>query len=776
MLAHRPFVVVVVGVLPACLFADEPPSFVNDVQPVLTRFGCNMGACHGKLAGQNGFKLSLRAYAPEQDFAALTRDEGNRRISRVAPEDSLLLTKPAGKTPHAGGKLLATDSRAYQTLLAWIKAGAPGPKADEPRTVRLELSVGQQALALGQTQPLTAWAIYSDDSKRDVTWLTKFESNDGGTHSVSPDGVVKAERQGETAVRAAFDGFVTTASFTTAFDANVPAEAYAARHNVLDEHIFTKLAALKIEPSPLCDDATFLRRSTLDTIGTLPTPEETRAFLADTAADKRAKWIESLLNRPEFVDYWTLQLSDLLQNRKERDHDVRGAKGVRNFHAWLRQQVAANKSWKDIAGQVLTATGDTTQNPAVGYYVVTVGEKNPEQSEVADSVAQAFLGTRINCARCHNHPLERFTQDDYYHFVAFFSRVTLDRKNPQDGATVLMIGTEHTRNLKRQIAQEEKKLEELKSQNAEEAKLTEQQKKLEGLHKQITDSLNQPVNAGQPRTGKRMAPQPIDRSPVEVAPGGDPRAKLVEWMQRGDNETFAGSMVNRLWKHFFAVGLVEPVDDLRATNPPSNKPLWDALVKEFIANNYDLKATMRLILNSRAYQTSAETRPGNVRDQKFYSHYYPRRLQAEVLLDAICAATGAVENFPGYPQGVRAIQLPGPNTDSYFLATFGRSDRVTACACERNGEVSLPQLLHLQNGESIPQKIAAGDGRLMKLLEAESDNGQVIERLYLTALGRLPTDAEKNQAAEFVAGADRKLAFQDAFWALLNTKEFSFNH
>ena len=761
----------------------EPMSFLNDVMPTFTRLGCNMGACHGKLAGQNGFKLSLRGFAPEQDHAAIVREENGRRLSRVAPEQSLLVLKGSGLVPHAGGKPLVVGSPEYHTLVNWIRSGSPGPLETDPRVVKLEMEPAAATLVRGSAQPLKVTAVYANEQRRDVTSLTLFESNDGGIHAVSPQGIVTAARHGETAVRAAFDGFVVVSTFTTPFENEVKPELYAERRNLLDEHVFNKLRDLRIEPSAPCDDATFLRRAMLDTLGTLPTADETRAFLADNAPDKRAKLVEAILDRPEFADFWALQLGDVLQNRKERDHDVRGAKGVRAFHAWLRQQLAANKSWKTIASTVLTATGDAFENPAVGYYIVTVGEKRAEESEVADSVAQAFLGARIACARCHNHPLERYTQDDYYHFVAFFSRVALDRKNPADGATQLLIGTEHTRNLGKQRQQEETKLAALREEPVDEdkrpeqdQKIAEQEKKVASLTEQILKAIAEPVQARQPRTGKMMKPQPLDRSPVTFAAAGDPRTKLVDWMLSPNNEQFAGAMANRLWRHFFSVGLVEPVDDLRATNPPSNRPLWDTLVKEFTGHDYDLKHVMRLILNSRAYQLAADTKPGNTADHRFYSHYYPRRLQAEVLLDAISQATGMPESFPGYPQGMRAIQLPGPNTESYFLTAFGRSDRVTACACERNGDVSLSQLLHLQNAEALQQKIASGDGRLGKLLAAETDNQRVLDELFLTTYARLPTkDEQETLLADGKDSAARATLMQDILWALLNSKEFSFN-
>ena len=416
--------------------ADASPSFVNDVVPIFTRYGCNQGACHGKGAGQNGFRLTLRGYAPELDYQWLTREFSGRRVCPDAPEESLLLRKPAGLAPHEGGKIFDVGSRPYQVLLDWLRAGAPGPIKDEPVLKKLEIAPGDSTLKPGDGLQLAVRGEFSDGGTRDVTWLTRFNSNDPGMSDVDASGKVHVLRNGETSLRAAFQSLVAVVVVTAPFDQPVDPARLAGRNNPIDDHVFTKLGVLRIEPSDLCTDAEFLRRGFLDTIGVLPTPDEVRTFLADSRPDKRARLIDGLLERPEYVDYWAVQLGDLLQNRKERDHDVRGVKGVRAFHEWIREQVAANRPWDETARAVLTAKGSTADNPAVGYYVVTVGEeRDAPRSEVVGSAAQAFLGVRIGCARCHNHPLERYTQDDYYHFAGYFSRIHLDRKEPAKGAT-----------------------------------------------------------------------------------------------------------------------------------------------------------------------------------------------------------------------------------------------------------------------------------------------------------------------------------------------------
>jgi hypothetical protein len=714
----------------------RPPSFVNDVQPLLTRLGCNQGACHGKGSGQNGFRLSLRGYAPEWDHAWITREFSGRRVNHAAPEASLLLRKPLGEAPHEGGKLFAKGSRPYRLLLDWIRAGAPGPHKDDPAVRRIEILPGDRLLRPGQEQQLLVRAEFAGGLWKEVTWLTQFVSGDASVAEVTPGGLVRMLRPGETTVRATFMGQVAVVLFTAPYEQPVRPELLAKRNNFIDEHAFNKLAALRIEPSDLCTDEAFIRRVYLDTIGLLPTPNEVRGFLADRAADKRARLIDRLLERPEFVDFWALQLGDLFQNRKESDHDVRGTKGVRSFHEWLRRQVASNRPWDELARDVLTVTGKTSEQPAVGYFIVTVGEhREAERSTVVASVAQTFLGTRIGCAQCHNHPLEKYTQDDYYHFAGFFSRVRLERKDPKQGPTTLKVSAPDPNANKR------------------------------------------PVGVVQPRTGQFLKPQPLDRAVMDIKPGDDPRQALARWMTDPTNEAFAGAMVNRLWAHFLGVGLVEPADDLRASNPPTNPALWKALVKEFVSHMFDRKHLMRLILNSRTYQLSSATRKSNEKDARFYSHYYARRLPAEVMLDALARSTGVADAFPGYPVGVRAVQIPDPSLKSYFLSLFGRSERITACACERTGDVTMPQLLHLQNGESVVRKIGAPEGRLAKLLKAGASDTQVIEELFLATLGRLPDAAQRRAVqAELAGGEARDEVFRDLFWSLLNSKEFAFNH
>lgn len=757
---------------------QQPPSFKQDILPILTRSGCNTGGCHGKLAGQNGFRLSLRGYAPEWDYGWITQEVNGRRIDLAFPDQSLLVTKPSGGLPHEGGVRFRQNSRMWQTLRDWVAARAPAPVADEPDAARLEILPGDRRLALGETQQLLVRAHYANGRVRDVTWLAQFFSNEPTTLTVTPTGSVKALRHGQAIVRIHFQRNVEVVRLTIPFPQTVATDQYTVRQNAIDGPLFEKLQQLHLPPVGLCTDETFLRRVYLDAAGILPTPAEVVAFQLDTRSDKRSRVIDALLERPEFTDYWTLQLADLLQNRKERDHDVRGQKGVKSFHRWLREQIATNRSWSDIAKEVLLAKGDVVAQPQGGYYLTVVGEFGRiEESELPDSIAQAFLGTRIGCARCHNHPLERYTQDDFYHFAACFAKVNLDRQNPQSGASAVTTTSRDEREQRKSVGEAAKRLSEAcLSQLPEETKqqqIGDRQRELDEQLRKLDEIRLRAPGVTQPRTAQWMVPQTLDGVALKIDPGSDPRIPFTEWAIASDS--FSGAMVNRLWKHFFAVGLVEPVDDLRASNPPSNPELWKLLNDEFRSHHFDLRYMIRLILNSRAYQLDSANTAGNQLDTRYYSHYYARRLPAEVLLDAIASATQVPHRFPGYPVGLRATQIPDPAADSYFLTLFGRSNRVTACACERKGEVTLPQLLHLSNDESLMTDIRSPNGRLVHSLQ-DPDSAAVTRELFLATVSRYPSEAEQAAVNAALATDNRDEVFADLFWALVNSKEFAFNH
>lgn len=724
-----------------CVAADDParpsvPSFVNDVEPILTRLGCNSGSCHGKLAGQNGFKLSLRGFAPELDHVSITRDARGRRIAKSKPRESLLLAKPLMRVPHKGGKKLDAGSSEYKTLLAWIAAGAPGPTGKEPTVTKLSINPPSTSYKPDEARSLKVVATYSDGATRDVTALALYKSNEEGLASVDESGHVKALRPGATSIMALYQGQVAVHVVTTPYDHAIDPNVYIGRVNAIDDLVMAKLREIRLEPSPGCDDATFLRRASLDLTGTLPKPEEVVSFLGDPDPKKRDALVDHLLKSPEYVDYWAQYWGELLQNRVERDGDQRGRKGVRGFAHWIRQAVQENRPWDEFVRGVLTAKGPLASDPAGGYYLV-----NRKPEDVAEAATHAFLGTRIQCAKCHNHPLERFTQDDYYGMAAYFTRVKLDGKQTDEGRSVL-VGVPGRRG-----------------------------------RKKATNVSDEKVGIGQPRTGQFLPPRPLDRSDAKLEPGQDPREALADWMTSKDNRLFARAVVNRIWKRFFAVGLVEPVDDLRGTNPATNEALLDALCDDLIAHKFDLKHLMKTILASRTYALSSDPLPTNASDRKFFSHYYPRRLPAEVLADAITSATGVPENYEGYAEGLLAIQLPDPKVQSYFLDTFGRPERVTACACERSGEVTMPQVLNLMNGEALERRLNDGGGRLQTLLKSGKSDREMVETLFLATLARKPTEEQWSAIESNLSrSGDKPGIMRDLLWALVNAKEFLFNH
>ena len=724
--------------LPSMAAADEAkvaPSFANDVVPVLSRLGCNSGACHGKLAGQNGFKLSLRGFAPELDYTSITREARGRRIAKSRPRDSLLLAKPTMRVPHKGGKALAPGTPEYTTLLAWVAAGAPGPVAGEIAVAGITVEPASAAYKPGEKRGLKVVARYTDGSARDVTRLALFKSNEEGVATVDERGEVVARRPGSTAVMAIYQGQVAAHVVTTPYDANIDDNLYVSRHNYIDDHVMSKLREIRLEPSAPADDPTFLRRAYLDLTGSLPEPEAASAFLADASDGKRHKLVEELLASAAFVDYWASFLGELMQNRQERDQDKRGRKGVRGLAIWLREQVREDRPWDAVVRDVLTARGPLGQEPAGGYFLV-----NRKPEDLAEAATHAFLGTRLQCAKCHNHPLERFTQEDYYGMAAFFTRVKTDGKQTDEGPAV-DVGVPGRR----------------------------------GREGAKTDG--EKVGVSQPRTGQFLPPRPLDRTEITLRAGQDPREALADWMTSRRNPLFARAIVNRVWKRFLAVGLVEPVDDLRATNPATDEPLLDALCADFVAHNYDLKHLMRTIVDSRTYQLASDPTPGNAVDRKFYSHYYPRRLGAEVLADALSQATGVAEPFEGYAVGLRAVQLPDPRVQSYLLDTFGRPERVTACACERSDEVTMPQVLHLMNGEALDRRIDAPEGRLGALLASGKPDVEVVETLFLATFARRPGIEQRRTVESALAGVvDRRAVYRDLLWALVNSKEFLFGH
>jgi hypothetical protein len=712
-------------------------SFANEVIPMMTKVGCNAGACHGALAGKGGFKLSLRGYDPAADHFVMTRQALGRRIDRQEPARSLVLLKPTTAVPHGGGLKLDPESDDYRLLADWIAAGAPGPRPEDARIQRLEVLPREAVLKPKARLQVAVRAWYGDGHKQDVTHWAKFNSTEDMVASVDPEGRVRVAGHGEAAVTVWYSNLVATARITSPLPDRIdPAVfAQAPRHNFIDDLVLKKLQALRIPPSPPCTDAEFIRRAYLDAAGILPTPEEVRRFVADGAADKRARLINALLERPEFVDYWTYKWSDLLlvSTRKLSQQEVWA------FHQSIRQAVADNRPWDRFARDVLTASGSTLKNGAANYFVL-----HQDVSDLTEATSLTFLGTSITCCRCHNHPLEKWTQDQYWGMANLFSRVTLKKG---DVAGEVMV--------------------------------------------QAQPSGDVPHL----RTGLAMPPAPLDARPMPLDSPADRRRYFADWLTAPDNPYFAKALVNRVWRNFLGRGLVEAEDDLRQTNPPTNEELFGALAKDFVAHGYDVKRLMRTMMNSATYQRSSRTLPQNAADDRFYSHYLIRRLPAEVILDAYAQVTGVPTPFTqvrlgstggtagtvAYPAGTRALQLPDTLVVSQFLDSFGRPERGRTCSCEREEESSVGQALHLNNGRTLNDKLRAKDSRVEQWLSEKVRDKDAVKQLFLMALSREPTAEELKKFTGLMAegarekGTTRREVLEDLFWAVLTGREFLFN-
>ncbi len=699
------------------LVSPRPISFANDVIPILTKATCNSGGCHGKAEGQNGFKLSVFGYDPPADYAAITKEARGRRVFATATESSLLLLKGTGRIPHGGGKKLDTHSLRYRRLARWLNDGSQYGPSDLPEVVSLEVEPGQRTLSLKGAQQIRVTAIDAKGERHCVTAEAEYESNAPIIADVDKRGYIEAgENPGEAAILVRYLGHVAVSRITLPRPGVTfprPTEA-----NFVDTLVWNKLTNLGIPPSGLADDAEFLRRVYLDTIGTLPTAAEARTFLASTDAKKRAKLIDQLLERPEYADYWSMKWADLLRV----DRDTVTPKAAVAITRWLRTQFVENQPFDKFAREVLTARGNTAKEGPAALYAAVVSAE-----ELSRSVAQLFCGIRIACAQCHHHPSAQWGQDDYFALAGFFSGVT--RKPLPGGATAIMDGPG-------------------------------------------TDLKN-------PRTGLVVPARALGATlPAKFVPVADRRAVFADWMTGPTNPYFAPSIANRIWAHYFGHGLVEPLDDFRPTNPATNEPLLAELSKHLRGVKYDLKAFTRTLLNSRAYQLTSSSIAGNADDAQNFSHAAAKALPAEVLLDAISQTTGIPEKFNGIPEGVRAIQLWDNRIPTYFFRIFGRPLRASVCECERSNEPSITQALHLMNSSEIGDKIRSKAGTAHRLADSKKTTAEVVEELYLTTLARLPTEAEKTTMLKVFAdsGTDRRAAAEDVLWTLLNSKEFLFNH
>ncbi len=714
----------------------QPWSFRNHVQAVLTRSGCNSGACHGALAGKGGLKLSLRAYDPETDHFALTRQAQGRRIDPARPAHSLFLLKPTAALRHGGGQKIQPGDPDYRVLSEWIAQGAAGPRSDDASLQSLRLLPTAARLRVGDEFRILARADYSDQSISDITRWTRFASSNEQVAQVGADGTVTILGPGEAAITASFSTHVASMRVTVPYPGQVAPEAFAANEqNDIDQLVNAKLRSLNLPPSPLCNDATFIRRAFLDTLGVLPTPEEVKAFVLDPDPKRREKLIDRLLDRPEFVDYWTYRWAELFLVSTKRLPQP----ATWSFYQYLRRNVAENTPWDRVARDILTAQGSTLEKGAGSYFVL-----HKDVADLTETTAVTFMGMSITCARCHNHPLEKWTQDQYWSLANLFSRVGLKNGDKTGEVHVWTLPSGDV------------------------------------LH---------------PRRNIAMPPTPLDGKPLSLDSAADRRAYFADWLTAKDNPYFARATVNRIWRNFLGRGLVEAEDDFRQTNPPTNEELLDWLAKDFIAHGYNRKHTIRTILRSATYQRSSEPLPRNAADDRFYSRYLIRRLPAEVILDVYSQSTGtptpfdrlnsggrdATSAYTGYPLGTRALQLPDSLVASRFLDAFGRAERSQTCSCEQNRDASVGQALHVNNGQTLNDKLRAKTSRIEAWLKEDITDAVALERVFLIGLARQPTTGEKAKFLGLMAeakkeGSSRHEVLEDLFWAVLTSKEFLFNH
>jgi hypothetical protein len=714
--------------------AEPPVSFRNDVMAVLSRGGCNAGPCHGNQNGKNGFKLSLRGEDPDFDLIALTRNTHGRRLNPLDPGNSLVLLKATASVPHEGGRRFPVGSPEYVLFRRWIAQGAHPDAPGSPVLRRLSVTPVERVLIEpAAALRLRVEAEFSDGSKRDVSRLAVYEPSNE-TATVAPDGKVQRQKFGEGAVLVRY--LDRQATVRLAFVPARPGFVWkdVPENNYIDRHVFARLRTLRLRPSALCPDHVFLRRAYLDALGVLPTVAEARRFLADNRPDRRARLIDELLKRPEFADFWALKWSDLLRNEEK----VLDRKGVRLFHQWIRDSIADGKPLNEFARELLSGQGSTYSRPAANYYRAL---RDPQTR--AETTAQVFLGIRLQCARCHNHPYDVWKQDDYHSLAAFFARVQY------------------------RIVENQRR-DKLDKHEFDGEQVVWQARSGEVLS---------------PRTGEALRPRFLGAATPEIPGNADRLRALADWVAAPDNPFFAHVQVNRVWYHLLGRGIVEPNDDFRASNPPSNPALLEALSREFVRHRFDLRHVVRVIMNARTYQLSAVPNETNGEDEANFSHALVRPLQAEQLLDALARVTEAPAEFTGMRRGIRAGQLPGvfaqrrrgerPTEGERFLSTFGKPVRSLSCECERSDDTTLGQAFQMITGKLLDGMLRKPNNRLGKLLATGKDNADIVEELYLAALSRLPRPAEKEAAVSLVARAkDRRAALEDLLWGLVNAKEF----
>jgi hypothetical protein len=735
----------------------RPVSFQYEVLPILSRTGCNQGSCHGNAEGRGGFKISLKGENPEDDYGIIVRHGGGRRVNPVNPAASLLLLKATSTVPHGGGQRFATNSDEYALVARWIAEGARMDPPGSPTLERIEVSPAEQIVAApGGMVRLTARGYFSDGSVRSLSNLAVFSPGDPSV-SVSPDGLVTFDHPTDLAVLVRYADQMQSARLSYVTAAKEFTWKAPPANNWIDELNFARLKALRLQPSELSSDTEFLRRAYLDTLGLLPTPEEVRAFQQDRRPDRRARLIDALLERPEFTDLWTMRWSDVLRV-EERTLDPKGAQVYRN---WIRESIASDKPFDQFARELLTASGSTYANPPANYY-----RRTRTADELAETTAQVFMGTRMLCAKCHNHPFERWKQDDYYTLAAFFSR--LDRKtenltrrdrfdvhehNGEEVITISQVGPNVLAQDPAAVPKIDKGREEVKGG--------------EVAHPR-TKAI---VRYGLP--AYLRYPELAGMTPQEAATVPDRRELFAKWLTHPENPFFAKAVVNRIWRHLLGKGIVDPVDDLRESNPASNPALLDALAKDFIAHRYSLRHVVRTIMNSRTYQLSSEPNATNAKDERFFSRAIPQRLPAEVLLDVISQATDVFGGLPANATGNRAINLiPVNKQRTPFLKLFGQPARESACDCERTDETTLGQSFELISGTTIDDKLRKPDNRIGRLIRAGKSDAEIVNELYLVTVSREPSASERQKALAYLSGRDRRQGLEDLLWALINSKEF----
>jgi len=711
--------------------ASSRIAFATDVVPILTKLGCNSGGCHGKSTGQNGFKLSLLGFVPSDDHESMVKEARGRRVFAGDPDSSLLLQKATGRVPHGGGRRLGIGSADYQVLANWIRQGAAAPRAGDPVLVELTMTPTRGVLPANATEQLKLVAEFSNGVRRDVTRQALYLSNEPEIGGVGRSGQIRTGEQGGLfAVLARFGGKMAVYQGTVPFGEATGPVKLPEDATQVDRFLADGWARLGIRPSVEVDDATLIRRLSLDICGSLPTLEEVKAFEADRRAGRRDRLIGRLLDRPEYAAYFAMKWSDILRNRGKGYSTSKQRPGTALFAGWIRDSLATNKPYDQFVAEILTATGSQRENPPTVWY-----RQVRTSVDYVESVAQAFLGVRIQCAQCHHHPFERWSQSDYFGLAAVFSRV-----GRRGGFADAEVPTN------------------------------------ERIYVRSEGAVHHP------RTGRLIAPRPLGGPDLELTPFDDPRQRFARWLARPDNPFFARTMVNRMWGHFLGRGLVHPIDDSRSSNPPSNPELLEWLTRDFIQSGYDLRHLIGRIAGSRGYRLSSQPNDTNRLDTQSYARFYPRRLKAEVLLDAFSQVLDVPTVFPGdrggkFPTGTRAIELPDENVSVHFLDVFGRPDRRSACECERTDDPALAQALELVNSKEIQRKLSEKTGYATRLADNKKSHSENVPELFVRVFARRPREQETRTALEYLESEpDRKAAYQSLLWALLATNEFLFIH